>query len=156
VVGDKKEARGWPLVLALLCGLGASCRPAAAGEEGVAGLASPQNGSTPESPSSDAPAPDATRELGCGEISACTDKCSGNCPGGIRKLACLMGCKSDCRAKGCSAAQKLFDELTDCIARSCWTSCIDGPTAECRACSEKECAAEAKKCLAHRCSQPQG
>lgn len=132
---------------------GAGCGATVGGEQPVARLPLAVLAPTEPGSSSGVGAAAAEEGLDCGPVSACTDKCGAACPSGIRKLGCLMGCKSDCRAKGCSSAQKVFDELTDCIAKSCWTSCMDGPTPECRACSEKDCAAEAKQCAEHKCAR---
>ena len=137
----------------MLCVVGGGCGHAVSGEEGVASLALSASHVPVAGTSAGAAAATPEEGLDCGPVSECTDKCGAACPSGIRKLACLMSCKSDCRAKGCPSAQSTFDELTDCIAKHCWTSCMGGPTPECRACTEKECAPEAKQCAAHKCAR---
>ena len=133
------------LLLAVLSTAMLSSCHAATSEERAASL------NAAESSSSGPEAAAAASQASCGEISACTDRCGGRCPSGIRKLGCLMGCKNDCRASGCGSAKKLFDDLTGCIQRHCLSECMAGPTAECRSCTEKECASETLQCLKHAC-----
>lgn len=93
----------------------------------------------------------AAGKLNCGQISSCTDHCSARCPGGLRKLSCLMACKSKCRGKGCRSARMVFDRLTDCIQDKCLGPCMGGPSTGCRRCAEKECATQVRRCQSHRC-----
>ena len=98
-----------------------------------------------------APTAEERPSLSCGEIAECADSCGRGCPGGVRSVGCLLGCKSRCRAKGCGSAQTLFDALTDCILGSCFGRCMGGPSPGCRRCTETECAAPTRRCHSHRC-----
>jgi hypothetical protein len=90
-------------------------------------------------------------KLHCGQVADCIDTCSSRCPGGLRRIGCLIGCRDGCRAKGCTSAQRPFDALTGCIQASCLGACIGGPSPGCKRCVVAKCSAENAACHRHRC-----
>jgi len=98
------------------------------------------------------PEPHVAPETGmsCGKVAACADVCGSACPGGVRRIGCLIECKNGCRAKGCPLARKLFDALTDCIQENCLGPCMGGPSPNCRRCTLQKCAEEMRRCKEQR------
>ena len=89
--------------------------------------------------------------LNCSQIGACSDVCAATCPGGLKKLACLINCSNTCRSKGCASAKTAFKPLYDCINKKCMLDCAQGPTPKCKSCTTTKCAKELATCNANSC-----
>jgi hypothetical protein len=91
------------------------------------------------------------KDLSCGLISACADRCSLKCPPGATQILCINKCSTDCKAKGCAAATTAYDKVYACTASKCALDCLGGPTIKCKACIFSKCAAELTACFAQKC-----
>ncbi len=86
------------------------------------------------------------RGLTCKQIAKCAEQCGKRCPSGLSKFTCLLKCAGDCKRKGRTSAQKLFEKLTGCVQKRCLSECIGGPSAKCTQCTTARCAKETNAC----------
>ncbi len=89
-------------------------------------------------------------KLSCDDIGKCADVCSAKCPSS-GKLACMMKCSTDCKAKGCTKSIKAYDAVYGCVSILCMFECMGGPSKGCKDCVNKKCASQTKACTAATC-----
>ena len=112
----------------------------------------PQPDTGKPQPDKGKPQPDkGPKKLSCDEIGACADACSNKCPGGLGKIGCMMKCSTDCKAKGCAAAQTAYGTLYNCVSFTCMLDCAGGPTPKCKTCVTTKCATQNKACGLAKC-----
>ncbi len=87
----------------------------------------------------------------CDQIGACSDTCAAACPGGLAKFTCMINCSKDCKAKGCTTAQPVYQTLYNCISTQCAIACMGGPSAGCKTCVSSKCTAQVAACSAQAC-----